>query len=328
MFMQKDNTKNSFLNNIMQFLKTLPPLTWVVVVLALFFGIVSPEFFDLSNLANVLRRGSALWIIATMATMVMKAGGLDLSLGSVITFSGVVLALLLQSGWNAGMAIMGSVLAGTAIGFINGYFVSFPRLPAFIVTLGTMNIFAGLSVALTETKAIFIDNPIMVFIGAGAIAGIPVPILVAVLIFIVSFIIMRHTSFGRNLIAIGENESGAHLSGVNTKLNTLAIYIYSSTMAAIAGLVLASRIQSADPTVGVGWEFDAIAATIMGGTLQGKGSGNIATTIVGTLLIIILRNGLNIIGVPVEWRTAIVGLFLLTGIIFDISIRRRDSQLA
>ncbi len=326
--MQKEKTRNKMLDNMKQFLKSLPPLTWVVLALALFFGFVSPDFMGLNNISNVLRRGSALWIIATMSTMVMKAGGLDLSLGSVITFTGVILALLLKSGWNAIAAAFGAILTGTLIGFINGYFVSFPRLPAFIVTLATMNIFAGLSIALTQTKAIFIGDPILVFIGSGTIADIPVPILVAVLIFVISFIIMRHTSFGRNLIAIGENESGAHLSGVNTKLNTLFVYIYSSTMAAVAGVVLASRIQSADPTVGVGWEFDAIAATIMGGTLQGKGNGNIATTIIGTLLILILRNGLNIIGAPAEWQTAIVGLFLLTGIIVDVTIRRRESKLA
>lgn len=324
--MQTFKADNSTLfKRIIKAIRNLPPLTWVVIALILFFGIMSPEFFAPSNLANVARRGSALWIIATMATLVLISGGLDLSLGSVITFSGVVLALLLKAGWNAGLASLAAILSGTLVGFLNGFLVSTFRIPAFIVTLGTMNVFAGLAIALTETSAIFIGDPTMVFIGAGSIAGIPVPVLVAIIIFVISYVLLHHTSFGRYLVAIGENETGAHLSGVNTKRATWLIFVYSSTMAAIAGLVLASRIQSADPTVGVGWEFDAVAASIMGGTLRGKGKGDITNTIIGFLLIIILRNGLNIVGVPVEWRTAVVGLFLLAGIIFDITLRRRES---
>lgn len=318
--------KFEMMEKIKRAIKSLPPLTWVVVALTIFFGVVSPEFFAPANLANVARRGSALWIISTMATLVMIAGGLDLSLGSVITFSGVVLALLLQNGWGAGPASIAAIMSGAFVGFINGFLVSTFRLPAFIVTLGTMNVFAGLAIALTATTAIFIGDPTMVFIGAGSIAGIPIPVLVAVIIFIISYFLLHHTSLGRYLVAIGENESGAHLSGVNTKRATWLVFVFSSTMAALAGVVLASRIQSADPTVGVGWEFDAVAATIMGGTLRGKGKGDITTTIVGFLLIIILRNGLTIIGVPVEWRSAIVGVFLLAGIIFDITIRRREAS--
>ena len=324
--MQKpeNNKKNKITSNIGRFLKSLPPLTWVVVALIILFGLISPEFFHLENLKNVLRRGSTLWILATMATLLLISGGLDLSLGSVLTFSGVVLAILLRAGYNPVFASLTAILCGTFVGLLNGLLVSTLGIPAFIVTLGSMNVFAGLSVAISETAAIFIDNPTMVFVGAGAIAGIPVPVLVSIIIFVISYIIFHHTSFGRYLVAIGENKMGAHLSGVNTQRYTWLIFVYASTMAAIAGVVLASRIQSSDPRVGVGWEFDAVAASIMGGTLRGKGKGDITTTIIGVLLIIVLRNGLNIIGVPVEWRTAVVGLFLLAGIIFDISVRRRE----
>lgn len=322
--MQKPDNNNKITSNIGRFLKSLPPLTWVVVVLIILFGLTSPEFFHLENLKNVLRRGSTLWILATMATLLLISGGLDLSLGSVLTFSGVVLAILLRAGYNPGFASLIAILCGTFVGLLNGLLVSTLGIPAFIVTLGSMNVFAGLSVAISNTAAIFIDNPTMVFVGAGAIAGIPVPVLVSIIIFVISYIIFHHTSFGRYLVAIGENKMGAHLSGVNTQRYTCLIFVYASTMAAIAGVVLASRIQSSDPRVGVGWEFDAVAASIMGGTLRGKGKGDITTTIIGVLLIIVLRNGLNIIGVPVEWRTAVVGLFLLAGIIFDISVRRRE----
>ena len=293
----KAENENKIINQVRRFLKELPPLTWVVAAMILFFGSVSPNFFALNNLANVVRRGSTLWIIATMATLVLISGGLDLSLGSMLTFSGVVLGLLLQAGLNAGLAILGAILSGTFVGFINGFLVSVFGIPAFIVTLGTMNVFAGLAIALTETGAVFIGDPTIVFLGAGAIAGIPIPILVAILVFAVSYIILHHTSFGRYLVAIGENKMGAHLSGVNTRRYTWLIFVYSSTIAALAGVVLAARIQSADPTVGVGWAFDAVAASIMGGTLRGKGKGDITTTIIGVILIQVLRNGLNI-----SWR--------------------------
>jgi ribose transport system permease protein len=316
--------QNSFLEGLKRSLQSLPPLTWVVVAMIAFFAIFAPGFFKTENLVNVFRRGSSLWMIATMQTMVLIAGGLDLSLGSMITFSGVVLALLLENGVSAPVAAIAAILSGTGVGTINGFMVSVLGIPAFIVTLGTMNVFGGLAVALTKTSAIFIGDPTMVKFGAGNFLGIPIPILVAILVFGISYILFYHTSFGRSLIAIGENESGARLSGVNTRRVTWLVFVYASTVAAIAGVVLASRIQSADPTVGVGWEFDAVAASIMGGTLRGKGRGTISTTIIGVVLILVLRNGLNIMGVPVMWRSAIVGLFLLSGIIFDITMRRRE----
>jgi ribose transport system permease protein len=316
--------KNRILEGAKKFIKSFPALTWVVILMIIFFAIAEPSFFDIGNITNVIRRGSSLWMLATMATLVLISGGLDLSLGSVLTFSGVVLALLLKAGANAGIASLAALLSGTFVGVLNGFLVSVFGIPAFIVTLGSMNIFAGLSIFFTESSAVFISDPRMVFFGAGAILGIPIPILIAVLIFVVSFVMLHHTSFGRNLVAIGENETGAHLSGVNTRRTTWLIYVYASTVAALAGIVLSSRIQSADPTVGVGWEFEAIAASIMGGTLRGKGRGNITTTIIGVVLILVLRNGLNIIGVPVMWRSAVVGLFLLSGIIIDVTMRRRE----
>ncbi len=318
--------QNSLYKGIIKFVKSLPPLTWAVAVMIIFFAVVEPSFFNVANLSNIVRRGSQLWMIATMATLLLVSGGIDLSLGAVLSFSGAVLALLLDSGTPAVWAIFAAILSGTLVGAINGFLVSVFGIPAFIVTLGTMNVFAGLAVYLTFPGALFISNPAVVAIAATSIAGIPVPIWVGIITFVISFIILHHTSFGRNLVAVGQNATGAHLSGVNVKKTTWSIFIYAGTVAAIAGVVLASRIQSADPTIGRGWEFEAIAASIMGGTLRGKGKGSITTTIVGVVLILGLRNGLNIMGVPVMWRTAIVGLFLLAGIVFDISMRRRENS--
>jgi len=307
-----------------RFINNLPPLTWIVLALIIFFSIFAPGFTKLTNLANVIRRESTLWVIATMATLLLISGGLDLSLGSAITLSGVVLAMMLRAGYNAGIASLVAILSGAMIGVINGALVSTLGIPAFIVTLGTMNLFDGLSLALTNKMAIFIDNPTMVFIGAGAIFGIPIPIAIAIVIFILSYILFHHTSFGRYLIAIGENKEGTHLSGVNTRRVTWLIFVYASTMAAISGVVLASRIQTADPLVGVGWGFEAVAASIMGGTVRGDGKGDVTYTIVGVLFILVLRNGLTIIGLPTELRIAVVGLCMLGGIIFDRLIRRRE----
>lgn len=316
--------QNQMMERLKRSIHKLPPLTWVVIALTVFFAVAAPGFFNMGNLVNIVRRGSSLWMLATMATLILIAGGLDLSLGSVITFSGVVMALLLEAGVNPWLSILAAILSGSLVGALNGFLVSVLGIPAFIVTLGSMNVFGGLAVALSNSSAIFIGDPTVVFIGAGSILGIPIPIWIAVLVFLISFILLNHTSFGRNLVAIGENKIGAHLSGVNTVRTTWLVFVYASTVAALAGVILAARIQSADPTVGVGWEFEAVAASIMGGTLRGKGRGNIANTIVGVLMILILRNGLNILGVPVMWRSAIVGLCLLGGIIFDITMRRRE----
>ena len=315
---------NNITDRIKRFLKNLPPLTWIVIALIVFFIIFAPGFSKLTNIANVIRRESTLWVLATMATLILISGGLDLSLGSAITLSGVILAMMLRAGYSAALAMLAAILSGTLIGVLNGGLVSTLGIPAFIVTLGTMNLVDGLALALTNKSAIFIDNPTMVYIGAGAILGIPIPIIVAVVIFIISYILFHHTSFGRYLVAIGENKEGTHLSGVNTRRVTWSIFIYASTMAAISGMVLASRIQIADPLVGVGWGFEAVSAAIMGGTVRGDGKGDITYTIVGVLFILVLRNGLTVIGLPTELRIAVVGLCMLGAIIFDRIIRRRE----
>lgn len=324
-FLKKITDSNLF-QKLKKSITSFPPLTWAVILMIVFFAIAEPSFFNVQNLSNIVRRGSQLWMIATMATLILISGGIDLSLGSVLSFSGAILALLLQAGVQAGWAVLAAILSGTLVGALNGFLVSVFGIPAFIVTLGSMNVFAGLAIYLTYPGAIFISDPNIVFLGAGDILGVPIPILIGVLTFVISFVLLHHTSFGRNLVAVGENQTGAHLSGVNTQKTKWLIFTFAGTVAAIAGVVLASRIQSADPKIGVGWEFEAVAASIMGGTLRGKGKGSISSTIIGVILILGLRNGLNIMGVPVMWRTAIVGLFLLAGIVFDISMRRREKS--
>lgn len=326
--MQKSplHKETNFRSQTIKKIQSLPPLTWVVVLIFVFFGLAAPGFFNIKNFINVMRQGSFLWMLATVTTLVMISGGLDLSLGSIVTFSGVMMGLLLRSGMPTAYAALGGILSGVFIGFINGFVVSIIGIPAFIATLGTLNVFGGLSLVLTQASAIYIGDPMLVFIGAGAIAGIPVPVLIAIAVFVVSNILLHHTSFGRYLVALGGNSAGALLSGVKTKKNFWLVYVYAGMVAGIAGVVLASRLQSADPIVGVGLEFDAIAATILGGTLGKQGKGSIATTIIGVTMIIFLRNGLNIIGVPAIWQSAVVGSTLLIAIVFDVSIRRRETN--
>jgi len=305
---------------------SLPPLLWVIVLIFVFFGFAAPRFFNLSNFINVLRQGAFLWMLSTVTTLVLISGGLDLSLGSIVTISGVVMALLLKAGQPAIVAILGGVMCGVIVGAINGFVISIIGIPAFIATLGTMNVFGGLALVLTKASAIYVGDPTMVFLGAGAIAGIPMPVIIAVLVFGVSYVLLHHTSFGRYLVALGGNSAGALLSGVKTKKNFWLVYVYAGMIAGIAGVMLASRLQSADPIVGIGLEFDAIAAAILGGTIGEKGKGSITTTIIGVGTIVFLRNGLNIIGIPAIWQSAVVGTFLLFAIVFDVSIRRRETN--
>lgn len=328
--MEKNTLKNwsNFGERTLKGIRKLPPLSWVVLFIIVFFSIAAPGFFQISNFINVIKQGSFLWMLATVATMELIAGGTDLSLGSIMTFSGVVMALLLKSEVPAFIAAMLGILSGAAVGVINGFVVSVIGIPAFIATLGTMNVFGGLALFLTGASAVYVGNPKMVFWGAGAIAGIPMPIIIAVVVFGISYVLLHHTPFGRYLVALGGNSSGALLSGVKTKKNSWLIFIYAGLIAGLTGVILASRLQSADPIVGVGWEFDAIAASIMGGTLgaSSKGKGNITTTIIGVALISFLRNGLNIFGIPAIWQSAVVGSFLLFAIVFDVSMRRREKN--
>ena len=303
--------------------KRVPPVLWVVLLLLVFFSITAPSFFTVRNLLSIVLQGSVLLMLSVAATFILLSEGIDLSLGSLLTLSGVMAALTIQAGITFEIAIIIGILTGVVCGAVTGGLIAFAKLPPFIATLGMQGMAGGLAVVLTNASAIYIDAPNFVHIGSGTLGIIPMPAVIALLVFGVSWVILYQTSFGRYVISIGGNENGSRLSGVSTNWWKFAIYVFAGMLAAIGGVVMAARLQSAEPLVGVGWEFDAIAATVLGGTSFEKGNGGIGGTVVGVALIAVLRNGLNFIGLTTMWQPAVIGVVIISAIVFDVMLKRR-----
>jgi ribose transport system permease protein len=216
------------------------------------------------------------------------------------------------------------------MGTITGALVSLGKLPSFIASLGMMGVGGALSLVLAKSTAIYIRNPLFSFFGERLDKSIDLPLMqylsvpafIAIVVFSVVWVMLYHTPFGRCIIAIGGNESGARLSGINTVYRKWMVYVAAAVLAAISGITLAARLEAADSIVGVGWEFDAIAATILGGTSFAKGKGGIAGTVLGVLVIGVLRNGLNVIGVQSLWQPALTGTIIILAIVFEIILSR------
>jgi ribose transport system permease protein len=301
----------------------VPPVAWVVLFMVAFFGIGAPGFFTAGNFLNITLQGSVLLILAVGATLVILTEGIDLSPGSVLTLAGVTTVLALQRDLPVPAAVLVGVLTGVACGMVTGFLVTTGKLPPFIATLGMMGMAAGLALVLTRQGAIYTELPTFLFLGGGSIGIVPMPTVIAVLVFILGWIVLYQTDFGRYIIAIGGNEAGARLSGVNTAWWKFLTYVVAGALAALGGVIMAARLHAADPIVGSGWEFDAIAATILGGTSFEKGNGGIGGTVLGVLLISVLRNGLNVIGVGAMWQPALIGLVIIAAIVFDVLLKQR-----
>jgi len=303
--------------------KTMPPVAWVVLFMIAFFGVTAPGFFTAGNFLNVMLQGSVLLIMAIAATLVILTEGIDLSLGSVLTLAGVTAVLALQSGLSVPVAVLVGILTGVACGAVTGFLITAGKLPPFIATLGMMGIAAGLALVLTRQGAIYSDVPAFLFLGGGSLGIVPMPTAIAGLVFLLGWVMLYQTDFGRYIISIGGNEAGARLSGVNTAWWKFLTYTVAGALAALGGVIMAARLRAADPIVGNGWEFDAIAATILGGTSFEKGNGTLGGTVLGVLLISILRNGLNVVGVGAMWQPALIGLVIIGAIIFDVLLKRK-----
>lgn len=320
------------------FLIRVPSAAWVILLMMSIFTAVSDSYLTPDNIVNIVQQNAVLLIVALGATLVLLSEGIDLSQGSVLSLSGVtcvyVMKDLMGSGTSNEIAMVAGVLVGLLTGLImgtiTGALIAIGKLPSFIASLGMMGVGGALALVFANSSAIYIDNPVYIFFGEKLDRYIHLPLMqyfsmpsfIAVFIFVAVWMILYHTSFGRYIIAIGGNESGARLSGVDTVRWKWMVYIVSSLLAAIGGIILAARIQAADSIVGVGWEFDAIAAAILGGTSFAKGKGGIAGTVLGVLVIGVSRNGLNVIGVPSLWQPAMIGTIVILAIVFEILLAR------
>lgn len=290
-----------------------------LLVIAVGLSIVSRNFLTVDNLLNVMRQASINALIAFGMTLVILLGGIDLSAGSILALSSVIIASLLTSGMPAGIATLAGLAAGGLMGFLNGLVISKGKVAPFIATLGSMTVLRGLALVMSNGSPLSnFNSDFFSMLGGGYVARlVPIPVIVMLVMFGVFWVLLRKTIFGRHIYATGGNAESAKLSGVKVDRIQLYVYTISGVMAALAGVVLTSRLNSAQPTAGTGYELDAIAAVVLGGTSLTGGRGWIFGTLVGALLIGVLNNGLNLLDVSSFYQQVIKGGVILLAVLID-----------
>lgn len=307
------------MKNTMKYMSELTTVIALIILMAVI-TIINSNFLTANNLLNLLLQVTSNALIAFGMTFVILTGGIDLSVGSILALSSALTAGLLGSGMPVTLAILISLILGCILGMMNGLLISYGKLAPFIVTLATMTIFRGATLVYTNGNPItkgLSDTFLFQFLGQGYIVGIPFPVIIMFIVFIILYVLLHKTAFGKSVYAIGGNEKAAYISGV--KLNKVKIIIYSISgmMASISGLIITSRLSSAQPTAGASYEMDAIAAVVLGGTSLSGGKGRILGTLIGALIIGVLNNGLNIIGVSAFWQQVVKGVVILIAVLID-----------
>ena len=302
-----------------------------LIALVVVFSLASPNFMQTQNVLAILQATSVNGVLAIAATLVIVTGGIDLSVGTLMTFCAVITGVVLTFlGLPLPLGILASILAGTASGLVSGTIIAKLKVPPFIATLGMMLILKGLSLVISGTKPIYFnDTPGFNQIALGSWVGtvfpaVPLPngVLILFLVALLAAFVLGKTQLGRYTFALGSNEEAVRLSGVNIDRWKIAVYATAGGICGVAGLLIASRLNSAQPALGQGYELDAIAAVVIGGTSLSGGRGTVIGTLIGALIISVLANGLRILSVPQEWQTVVTGLIIILAVYADI-LRRR-----
>ena len=291
--------------------------------LCLLLWILTPHFLTVSNLLNVLEQTAINAVIAAGMTFVIISGGIDLSVGSLVALSGVVLGTLLHAGVPMPVAIAASLGVGFFFGVLNGLAITWGRLPPFIATLGMMSVARGCALLFTDGRPVSGFDAAFRNLATARVFGIPAPVLVAIGVYIVAWFVLAKTRFGRYVYAIGGNEEATRLSGVNVRLHKMCVYGVSGLASAVAAVLLTSRLNSAQPIAGIMYELDAIAATVIGGTSLMGGEGGLGGTIIGALIMGVLRNGLNLLGVSSFVQQIVIGLVIVFAVLIDTALKSR-----
>lgn len=299
-------------------------LVLALIVLVIVLSLLSDRFLTTSNTLNVLKQISVNAIIACGMTVVIIGAGIDLSVGSLLALTGVLGAGLATGVVSPSMAMAATLGAGALIGAFNGVFVGYSRVAPFIVTLAGLTIFRGLALAFTDGKPISGLPQAYFDIGYGSFLGLPTPVWIMVGFILVTHFLLRFTSFGRSVYAIGGNEEAARLSGIPVRRVQMLTYAYSGLAAALAAIVLTGRLNSAQPSAGVMFELDAIAAVVVGGTSLFGGRGGVFGTLVGALIIGVINNGMNLLNVPGFYQQVVKGGVILAALLVErlLSTRR------
>lgn len=299
----------------LQSLGSLIALVGLVVV----FSIISTDFRSFNNILALLKQASVNGLIAFGMTGVILTGGIDLSVGSTLALTSMLCAAMVHGGVPPVVAMLAVLVLGVVFGAASGALITKGRLQPFIATLITMTVFRGLTMIFSGGMPIsnLGNDPFLMGIGKGTLLFIPVPVWVMLAMFALFFFVLNKTTFGRRVYATGSNEKAAKLAGVNVNRTKLLVYIVSGVTATLAGLILLSRLSSAQPTIGTGYEMDAIAAVVLGGTSMSGGRGKIYGTLVGVIIIAVLNNGLNIMNVSSYYQDIVKGLVILLAVLSD-----------
>ena len=294
----------------------------ILVILMALFSSLNPAFRSWANIINILRQVSIVGIMAVGMTMVLLAGCIDLSVGSIAGCGTVIAAILLKAGvpwWGTLLIIM---MGGCLIGLCNGFFVAHLDIPPLIASLGMMISLRGAAYLITNGKPVFGFPPDILFLGRGMVLGIPFPVWIMITLFAVGIIFLSKTRTGRYIYGVGGNEEASRLSGINTKKIKMFVFATSATLAALAGVVLLARINSGQPKSGDGYEMDVITAVVLGGTSISGGEGNLIFVKFGVLIMGVLKNGMNMVNISDYVQQFISGLVLIAAVAFDRYMQR------
>lgn len=292
-----------------------------LVVLIVGVSTLNENFFTLNNIFNILQQTSVNAILAVGMMLVILTGGIDLSVGSVLALTGAVAASIIGQDINPFIAIAAALLLGAALGATSGFIVAKGHLQAFIATLVMMLILRGVTLVYTKGSPINLGMSdyaeMFEWIGFGRIFGIPVPIIIMIAVFVIAGYMLKYTKLGRHIYAVGGNESASRLSGINVDRVKILVYTISGVLCAIAATIEVARLSSAQPTAGTGYEMDAIAAVVLGGTSMAGGRGKIVGTLIGALILGFLNNGLNLLGVDAYYQMIVKGSVILLAVLID-----------
>jgi len=290
-------------------------LAFLVIFIA--FSLLNENFLSINNVLNIIVQSSIIAIIAVGQTMVILTSGIDLSVGSIVGAVGIGIGLLMVAGVSIPVAVIAGVIMGAIFGLINGVIISYGRVPAFITTLGMMGMARGFGLAMNEGKPVAGLPMEFEKIASASVGGIPSFVFYTLIIYVIMFIVLERTKFGRHIYAIGGNRDAARLSGVKVRVVEMIVYLFSGLFAGLGSVLLTARLNYATPVAGNGYELDTIAAVVIGGTALSGGQGKIIGTLVGALMLGILRNGLTIVNVSSFFQQIIIGAVIIIAVFAD-----------
>ena len=314
----KITTRNKFL----EYIRAVPSIGWILLGLLVLFIIVVPHFGSADNGFNLFRQGAVLIIVASGMMVTITSGGIDLAVGSLVGLAGVLVGYTLKQGYPWQVAVILGIAACSLAGLISGLIIAKGRIFPFVVTFGMLFIARSISLGIVQGGSIHIENSAFSLVNEGSFLFLPLPFWITLFVVLFILLLLKRTVFGRYIFSIGSDPLGATWMGINLDLNRIIVYVLSGTLAGIAGVVLASRVNTGNALLGQGLEFFAIAAVVIGGTPITGGRGSLAGAILGAMVIIVLQNGLSLLGLSSEIVSATVGVTLVIGVIFAQSVYR------